>query len=66
MKKRIKQTLTIMMMLIFLAGIGCEQLGLGKKDDDNDMWLLLLGLAWLNQPAPTSGFFVTIPYGVAK
>ena len=67
MKRILKYALVILLATGFALSTGCEQLGLSKKEDDNSL-LLLLGLAALQNQGGSSGsgFFVTIPAGVAK
>ncbi|MCB1173289.1 MAG: hypothetical protein KDK39_06990 [Leptospiraceae bacterium] len=66
-----KRVIYVLMALLFVGSLlmaaGCEQLGFGKDDNDDETTglLLLLGLASRNTTT-SSGFFVTIPNGVAK
>ena len=66
MRHIIKMTTILLITGSLFLSMGCEQLGLGSdKKDDNTGLLLLLGLA-ASQGSSSSGFFVTIPNGVAK
>lgn len=67
--KKMKKVFSVLSMLVLVSSLAvftsCEQLGLtSSKSDDNTIGLLLLlGLSTKSQ---ASGFFVTIPSGVAK